>query len=214
MDWKPTTMKPVIWSWAFLLTICGIRIAKLPRCLKEPGIILRQYRLKELVVLYALFVSEFFPNSFVNEGKPFHSLLSFWNWIRTTFQMGYVIESVENNRRRIVGFVGYYGIKLDTSLSLSLIIFDPEDRRKGYGEKAMGMIMSSVKRYGVLETVYVEILKTNMPSLRFFLQLGFEICRENANKVLLQKSREKHQTNSAKGDGISRCSYSQRVDKI
>lgn len=182
-------MKSVISSRVFLLTICFFGIAKLPRSLKEPGILLRPYRLKELVALYALFVLEFFPSGFVNEGKPFNSFFSFWIWIRATFQMSYVIESVENNGRRIVGFVGYYGIKLDRSLFLSLIIFNPKDRRQGYGEKAMEMIMRSIKRYDIVETVYVTILRTNRPSLRFFLQLGFEICREDADKVLLQRSR-------------------------
>jgi len=76
-------------------------------------------------------------------------VFSFWFWLRATFQAVFVMEVEERGRRRIVGFAGLYGMKIGRSLWLSLAVFDPKDRRQGYGKQTIGLLLESFKTQGV-----------------------------------------------------------------
>jgi RimJ/RimL family protein N-acetyltransferase len=113
--------------------------------------------------------------------------LFFCKWIFTSFQVFYVIEVIENDERRIIGFVGLYGIKINYRVWLSITVIKPEDRRCGFGEKAIRLLLDYLQLNAIVEKVSVEILKTNEPSLYFFKDLGFEIYEQKKDKVLLEK---------------------------
>jgi len=149
-------------------------------------LIFRLYRLRDLPMLHSLLTPEIFLEA---SGTELHtgSLLFFYRWIRSRFQVVYVIEIEENNGSRIVGFAGLYNIKIGKSLWLSLTIFAPEDRRRGYGTKALELVLDLLKRNGAVQTVYAEVLETNITSLCFLRKLGFEVSRRYEDSLVLEK---------------------------
>ena len=106
-----------------------------------------------------------------------------------TFHVVYVIEAVENRKLRIIGLVGLYNIEIGESLWLSLTIFNPQDRKRGHGQQALGLLLESLEKNELVETVYGEILKTNMPSLCFSRKLGFEIYGHYQDRVFMKKNK-------------------------
>ena len=121
-----------------LLKLIGIRTARFGARMEESGVAIRLYRFRDLTALYSLCKPELFLKTIGVQLNAFGSLASFWRWIRTTFQVFYVIEVEESNKAyRIIGFVGIYNIELSESLWVSLVIFDPKDRRRGYGQRTL-----------------------------------------------------------------------------
>ena len=154
--------------------------------MESGGLTLRLYRLKDLPVLHSLFTPEIFFEASGAELKA-SSLLSFYKWMKTTFQVVYVIEVEETDGRRIAGFVGLYNMKIGQSLWISLTIFSPEHRRRGYGAKALELLLDLLQKNGAAETVYAEVSKTNRTSLSFFTRLGFGVSRCYEDSFVLQK---------------------------
>ena len=168
-----------------------IKTAKFQRSMKNSGLALRLYSLKDLPALHSLFNLEILLRANGARHRAFSSLLLFCKWMITSFQVFYLIENWENDGGRIVGFVGLYNIKIGKTLFLSIGIFKPEDRGRGYGKKSIELLLDSLKKYSVVETVCVEILKTNVASLSFFKKLGFEVYRQYKDRFLLEKHIEK-----------------------
>ena len=48
------------------------------------------------------------------------------------------------------------------------------------------LLLDLLQKNGAAETVYAEVLKRNMPSLRFLRRLGFEVCSRYEEKFLLK----------------------------
>jgi len=111
--------------------------------------------------------------------------------MKSTFQVIYLIEIEENGGCRVIGFVGLYDIELGRNLRISLTIFNAEDRGRGYGEKALTVLLSLLHENGAAEVVYAEILKSNVPSLRLCRKLGFKVKRLYQDKLLLEKDRKR-----------------------
>jgi diamine N-acetyltransferase len=93
-----------------------------------------------------------------------------------------------------MGFVGLYGMKINYRVWLSITVIKPEDRRCGFGVKAIRLLLDYLQLNAIVEKVSVEILKTNEPSLHFFKDLGFEIYEQKKDKVLLEKCIKKETT--------------------
>ena len=104
--------------------------------------------------------------------------------------MIYLIEIEENGGRRIIGFVGLYDMELGRNLKVSLTIFNPEDRGRGFGEKGLTLLLSLIQGNGAAEVVYAEILKSNVPSLRLCRKLGFKVKKLHQGRLLLEKNEE------------------------
>ena len=162
---------------------CGFK-----RRMEDSGLTLRQCRLRDLRILYSLFAPEISLEASGAEFKGFGSSFSFARWLMVAFQAVYLIEVEESDEHRIIGFAGFYNMKIGRSLWLSLTIFNPEDRRKGYGRKAIELLLNSFGKSGAAETVYAGVLKTNEPSLRFLGKLGFEICGNDEGRFFLLKN--------------------------
>jgi RimJ/RimL family protein N-acetyltransferase len=165
----------------------GVRIVNFKRRIEDGGLTLRLYRLRDLPVLHSLFKPEIFLEASGAELQT-GSLLSFYKWIRSTFQVVYVIEMKENGGHRVIGFAGLYRMRLRESLWLSLTIFSPEDRSSGYGTKALELLLDLFQKNGAAETVYAEVSKTNVPSLCFLRKLGFEVSRRDEDSFILEKN--------------------------
>jgi RimJ/RimL family protein N-acetyltransferase len=154
--------------------------------MENGGLTLRLYRLRDLPVLHSLFKPESFLEASGAELKA-GSSLSFYRWIKRTFQIAYVIEVKENDGRRIVGFAGLYNMRVGQGLWISFTIFNPKDRRRGYGTKALELLFDLFQKNGAAEKVYAKVSKTNVPSLCFLRKLGFEVSRRYEDSFILEK---------------------------
>jgi RimJ/RimL family protein N-acetyltransferase len=169
-----------------VFNLFAVRIANFKRRMENCGLALRLYRLSDLPMLRSLFTPEIFLETSGFELKV-SSLLGFYKWLKATFQMVYVIEVEENGGRRVAGFAGLYNMKIGKSLWLSLTIFNPKDRKRGYGEQALELLLDLLQRNGAAETVYAEVLKTNVASLCLLRKLGFEVSRCYEDSFILGK---------------------------
>ncbi len=154
--------------------------------MESGGLTLRLYRLRDLPVLHSLFKPEISLEASEAELKA-SSSLSFYRWIKSTFQVVYVIEVEEPDGRRIVGFVGLYNMTAGQGLWISFTIFNPKDRRRGYGTKALELLLDILQKNGAAERVYAEVSKTNLASLCFLRKLGFQASRRYEDSFVLEK---------------------------
>jgi RimJ/RimL family protein N-acetyltransferase len=153
---------------------------------ESDGLTLRLYRLKDLPVLHSLFTPEIFLEASGAQLKA-SSSLSFYRWIKSTFQVVYVIEVEESGGCVIAGFVGLYNMKIGQSLWISLTIFSPEHRRRGYGTKALELLLDLLQKKGAAGKIYAKVSRTNVPSLCFLKKLGFEVSRRYEDSFVLEK---------------------------
>jgi RimJ/RimL family protein N-acetyltransferase len=170
-----------------LLSMCGISTAMFPCRMAGKGVILRCYRLTDVARLHRLVSADVLPqaNGMVYEEPP--TFGAFYFWMRTTFPMLYVIEDTAHGRPRVVGCVGMYDLTIGHKLWISLAIFRPEDRRRGYGQRAVSLLLVGLARSRVFSKVYADVLRTNTPSLQFFIRLGFVPDRKGPDYIRLVK---------------------------
>ncbi|HWP94081.1 MAG TPA: GNAT family protein [Thermodesulfobacteriota bacterium] len=171
-----------------LLDMIKPKIARFEPCIREEDFVLRRYELKDIFALRPLFNPELFLSANGLERRAFGSFFSFFRWMVTTFQVFYVCEIEVPRRCRVVGFVGIYDLEIGRSLYLAIAVFNPEDRGRGYGSRAVRLLLNYLNKHGVAERVCVEVLKTNLESLRFFEKLGFEVCGQDKDTLLLERS--------------------------
>jgi RimJ/RimL family protein N-acetyltransferase len=171
-----------------LLDCLGITITRIPCSIGNDYLALRSYRFKDLPVLYTLFTPEVILKACGITHRPFHSFFSFYKWMVTTFPIVYVVQVRESGRRRIVGFAGLYNLDIGCNLQVSLAIFHPDDRQRGYGQQALTLLLQALQSNRVVKTVGVEVLKVNVASLRFCQKLGFAVRGQNEESFVLEKS--------------------------
>ncbi len=168
------------------MDLFGVKIVHFKRRIETDLLTLRLCRLRDLRTLYFLSTFEIFAEGIGPKRKP-TSLFSFYRWMKNTFQVIYLIEIEEKGGPRIAGFAGFYDMELGRSLSLSLAVFNPEDRRQGYGEKVLTLLLNLLQENGAAEVVSAEILKNNVPSLHLCRKLGFKLKGFHQDKFLLEK---------------------------
>ncbi len=150
--------------------------------LEGEGISLRPCGAKDLSCLRRLFDDSAFSLSRKGE-KGFRSLPSFAKWLVFTFQVVYLID-VDGALR---GFIGLYGMKPKEHVKLSIGIFNPEDRRRGYGTRALGLLLPYLQKKRLAEEVFVDVPKSEGGSLQFFKKAGFEVRGERDDVLLLAR---------------------------
>jgi RimJ/RimL family protein N-acetyltransferase len=104
-------------------------------------------------------------------------------WLLLTFQVIYLIEM----GKTVLGFVGLYNVKPEKNLNLSVELFNPDDRGKGYGTDALGLLLPYIQEKGLAEEVVAEVSSTNTRSLSFFAKAGFEIIGHKDARIVLSK---------------------------
>jgi GNAT superfamily N-acetyltransferase len=115
--------------------------------------------------------------------KTFRSLLSFGKWLLLTFQVIYLIE-VE---KTVLGFAGLYNMKPGKSLKLSIVLFNPDNRSRGYGTDVLGLLLPYLQKKGLVQEVVAEVTSANTLSLSFFEKAGFEITEHKDDRIVLSK---------------------------
>jgi RimJ/RimL family protein N-acetyltransferase len=165
----------------------GIRVAYFKRSLETSGLSLRRCRLKDLPRLQSLFTPTALFETTGMEAKPFGSVFTFWRWATTIFQVIYLIEAKEAEGQRAVGFTGLYNVEIGRSLWLSICLFRSSDRGHGYGKQAVELLLDYLEKEGLVQSIYVEVLRQNVPSQCFFDRLGFKVRRRYQDRFLLER---------------------------
>lgn len=86
-----------------------------------------------------------------------------------TEQLRLMICSHEGERLGCIDLTEYDGRKA----FVSILIFDLDNRRKGFGTEALRLLISYAKSLD-LQTLYANILPENLPSISLFEKAGFE----------------------------------------
>ena len=94
-----------------------------------------------------------------------------------TEQLRLMICSNEGERLGCVDLTEYDGKRA----FVSILIFDLDNRRKGFAENALRLMIDYAKSLG-LHTLYANILPENLPSISLFEKVGF--VKENGNRFL------------------------------
>ena len=89
--------------------------------------------------------------------------------LEQTEQLRLMICSHEGERLGCVDLTEYDGRKA----FVSILIFDLGNRRKGFAENALRLVVDYAKSLG-MQTLYASIFSDNLPSLSLFKKLGFE----------------------------------------
>ena len=89
--------------------------------------------------------------------------------IAETEQLRLMICSHEGERLGCVDLTEYDGRKA----FVSILIFDLDNRRKGFAENALHLMIDYAKSLD-LQTLYANILPENLPSISLFERAGFE----------------------------------------
>ena len=84
-------------------------------------------------------------------------------------QLRLMICSHEGGRLGAIDLTEYDGKKA----FVSILIFDLDNRRKGFAESALRLVVDYAKSLD-LQTIYANILPDNLPSLSLFKKFGFE----------------------------------------
>ena len=92
-------------------------------------------------------------------------------------QLRLMICSHEGERLGCVDLTEYDGKKA----SVSILIFDLGNRRKGFAENALRLAISYAESLG-LHSLYASIFPENLPSISLFKKVGF--VKENGNRFL------------------------------
>lgn len=171
-----------------IFRVSGIRIVRFKCRIENHGITLRLLRLRDLSILHHLLGPEVFLVTGGVGSRSFSSLFSFGRWMVSIFQVLYVIEATQNGVPRTIGFVGLSSVRMGQSLWLSAALFDPRDRGQGYGREALEPLLNFLQKKGIVKTVYAQVLRGNLRSLHLLEHLGFKVCWERTDSLLLEKN--------------------------
>jgi ribosomal protein S18 acetylase RimI-like enzyme len=150
------------------------------------GFTLHRYRLRDAGCLRRRFGPRVLhPPAGGGEAPPASSL-GFWFWLHRTFRWVYTISLPDGVGRRIIGFIGLYGIEPARDITLAVTIFDPRDRRRGYGRRALRLLLADFRDRSVVPAVSVEVSPDNDISLAFFHTLGFRQVARSAARYRLR----------------------------
>jgi RimJ/RimL family protein N-acetyltransferase len=142
---------------------------RIPRFIEDGDIRLRPLRIIDANFLLKRFKNEgILFNSFRHK-TPVPVLLSFWWWIKKTFIPAYCIECDS----RQIGFIGLYNLIPGKSAEMSLVIFDKNNRRMGYGTRAFNICVKGMQRHFVVKEIIVRVKTDNYGALSFWKKLGF-----------------------------------------
>ncbi|MBR2032274.1 MAG: GNAT family N-acetyltransferase [Alistipes sp.] len=110
-----------------------------------------------------------FKERYTRKNVELFVMLQMQYTIEQTEQMRLMICTHEGERLGSIDLTDYDGRKA----FVSILIFEPSNRRKGFGESALRMVVEYAKKIG-LRSLYAHILPDNLPSINLFEKVGFE----------------------------------------
>jgi RimJ/RimL family protein N-acetyltransferase len=143
--------------------------ARIPYTMRNNNIRLKRLRFSDIP-----FLGEWLKHQEISISQKFHKIkflswLHVWWWITKTFALIYCIEC--DSLR--IGFIGLYNLKLGKSAEMTLVIFKIENRRRGYGSSAFGLLAQYLKDHHIINKIIVRTEIGNVISLTFWQKLGF-----------------------------------------
>ena len=155
----------------------------MPICLKGEKIVLRSVESSDIDTvllwenssaepLYGVYEEQFSREDVVQfvENQQRYSLAE-------TEQLRLMICSYEGERLGCVDLTEYDG----KTAFVSILIFDLGNRRKGFAENALQLLINCAKSLD-LQTLYANIFPENLPSISLFKKVGF--VKEDGNRFL------------------------------
>lgn len=110
-----------------------------------------------------------FKERYTRKNVELFVMLQMQYTIEQTEQMRLMICTHEGERLGSIDLTDYDGRKA----FVSILIFEPSNRRKGFAESALRMVVEYAKKIG-LRSLYATILPDNLPSINLFEKVGFE----------------------------------------
>jgi len=99
-----------------------------------------------------------------------------WLKMKKIFNFAYLIVV----DARPVGFIGLCNLVAGQSAEMSLVIFDREQRRQGFGRRAFHLLAKNLQTYFTVKNVFVRYKNDNADARSFWSGCGFqEECRQN-----------------------------------
>ena len=143
--------------------------ARFPRSMKD-----RDLRLRPLRIFDGPFMSIRLREEAILKANGSSNPISswwwvVWWWIRRTFVLAYCVEC--DSKR--IGFVGLHDLRLGKVVEISMVLFDKDVRRIGYGSRVVAILSRNLKKYSIAERVIARVKTDNHISLSFVRKLGF-----------------------------------------
>jgi ribosomal protein S18 acetylase RimI-like enzyme len=91
-------------------------------------------------------------------------------WIGKTFFFSYIIEVGS----KPVGFAGFYNLRTGGSAEMTLVIFDENDRRCGYGSRVVKICTGMLRLHFSIGKLIFRVAPENRSSRRFLQKMGFQ----------------------------------------
>jgi len=178
------------------MRLFGFEVFRVVRRIEGDLLVLRLLRIRDLFILRSTFDPALLSETGGETLKSFGLLTSLWRWLRSTFQVLYVIELKREHAHRVVGLIGLYDLSIGNRAYLSAVLFDPMDRRQGLGREAVHLLLDFLEKAGILKQVCVEVLKSNLPSLVFFQEMGFKLQKIHSDCFWMAKDLPKEDSTS------------------
>jgi RimJ/RimL family protein N-acetyltransferase len=171
--------------------LLGIAVIRFERKITGERLRLRLVRMRDLFILRSTFRPDLLADVGGAALESFGSPVSLWRWFRSTFQVLYLIERKSACGHSIMGFIGLYNLDMGRRVFLSTVLFDPRHRRHGYGREAVHLLLDHLEEAGAAKEIYVEVVKNNLPSLKFFQNMGFKMQTTHSDCLLMAKNLDK-----------------------
>jgi len=140
-----------------------------PRSLRDNNLCLRSLRIAHGRFIAAGLADSEIIRACGMSKPPAISWFSLMWWMRRTYPLAFCIEL--DDRR--IGFLGLYRFHPGKSAALSLAIFDETRRNRGYGTRALNLLMRHLVQCRLLERLTVDVLQENPRAVNFWKKAGF-----------------------------------------
>lgn len=166
-------------------------ITSLPRYITQRDLTLRHLRisdgpllsetLKREDILESSRVCKTCISSRVCRPRRTSWIIFYWR-LRKIFFAAYCIE----RESRTIGFIGLFNLVPGESSELSLVLFDPFFRRRGYGTRAFKMLSRNKFTATFANTFIARVRKDNEPAYCFWRKLGFETVGYDGDIIVME----------------------------
>jgi RimJ/RimL family protein N-acetyltransferase len=166
-------------------------ITSLPRCITHRDLTLRHLRISDGPFLSGIMEREDIlkssgvcktrQSSGVCRPRRTPWIIFYW-WLRKTFFVAYCIE----RKAHTIGFIGLSNLVPGESAEISLVLFDPVSRRKGYGTRAFTLLSQHPFTTAFANTFIVRVRKDNESARSFWTKLGFETVGGDGDTIMME----------------------------
>ena len=92
--------------------------------------------------------------------------------IQATYEKGWTIKVIENDKK-LIGFTMYGFSEEDNCYELCRFMIDRKFQGKGYGKKALALIVDEMKKNCPHDEIYLSVDPENFKAKHIYEQLGF-----------------------------------------